>query len=139
MAKRKMTARGARMPAAGPGERYVPGVCNIDAPARRKRAAFGLLMLALTLALWYCLRFVLGAGLILESVLFIPALLAFIGFWQAKLRFCMGDARKRIYEIGGVGTVADEAFARRDAERARQIFFYATVSAIVLTLVLMLL
>lgn len=121
------------------GEQYAPGVCNIDGPARRRRAFFGFLMLAITFALWYYLKFVRGAGLIVQTVLFIPALLAFMGFWQARLRFCMGDARKKQYEMGGqVGTVSDEASIRRDAERANQIFFYATVSALLLTLLLML-
>ncbi len=117
---------------------YVPGVCNIDAGGRQKRMLFGIVLLAITLGLWYYLKFVLSAGLALKTVLFIPALLSFSGLWQARLHFCMGNARRHQYEIGGTVAVSDAASIRRDAERAGQVFFYAAVSAVVLAIILVL-
>ena len=119
--------------------KYVPGVCNIDRKGRRKRAIFGAIILALSLTVWFYL-FASKASQYLQLILFIPYLFAFSGIWQASLSFCVGNAARHQYEIGGKTVkITDDENIRQDRKKAAQVNLYSAVSALSLMVLLFLL
>ncbi len=118
-------------------EKYIPGVCNIDAGGRRKRAIFGIIVLVISIALWYYLQ-TLSVNL-WQLFVVIPLWLGFNGIWQARFSFCVGNASRHQYEINGkIEKVTDKDQIAQDKKKAMQINIYSIVSAILLTAVLFL-
>jgi hypothetical protein len=86
---------------------YIPGVCNIGRAEVRWRTAMGWLGLVCTVGLW---GFFIYAKASPSARLWVfgPALMAAIGFLQARRGFCVK------YGLGGVFNVGPEA-GRTDA------------------------
>lgn len=114
--------------------RYIPGVCNIDAKGRRRRATFGVIGIIITLAAWGLLQFSASVSAYWQVWLIVPAFVGFLGIWQAKFSFCVADAAKQQYEIAGkIGSVMNKEHIARDKKKATTIYFYSIGSAILLT------
>ena len=121
-------------------ERYVPGVCNIDAKGRRKRAVGGVIGIAITISLWAYLNFLTSTSLYWQFLLVIPAFMGFTGIWQAKFSFCVKDAAKQQYEIAGTTEkVTNAEDIAKDKKKAIRIHTYSVSSALLLTGFLMVL
>src|SRR5262245_1743821 len=103
---------------------YVPGVCNIGKAEITRRKVIGWVALAATLALW-------GALIIFQVpptwrlVLFVPAMIAAIGFLQAAWHFCAKFGLNGVFNfgsnVGQTDTVEQAEYRRKDRRTALQI------------------
>jgi hypothetical protein len=84
---------------AGDDREYIPGKCNIGAGEIRKRRALGLIGLAATIVLW-AVFIVLKSPAPWRLLLFVPALLAALGFIQSKQGFCVKYGLDGAYKFG---------------------------------------
>jgi hypothetical protein len=124
-------------PATGPtrfaeGDGYVPGACNIGPAeiARRRRSGWLGLGAAAVLAV---VLVAVTAPPVLRLSLFVPFLVAAIGFVQARARFCVGFAGAGISNFGELGATVrvDDAAARAtDRQRARILILRAGAVAV---------
>ena len=116
-------------------ERYIPGVCNIGHTEVKKRRILGWIGLAATVALW-------GTFIILKPpapwrlVLFVPAMLAALGFLQAAWRVCVMYGLSGEYKVGsggkrGLVELADDR--RQDRRTSLRIIGYSLLIALVVT------
>ncbi len=106
---------------------YVPGVCNIGAAERQRRARSGWIALAVTVAAWAALA-VTAAPATLNLLLFFPAAAAAIGLLQAGMRFCVGFGMRGLFNFGALGSesTSSETWARdRDRRRSWRLVGYA--------------
>lgn len=116
---------------------YIPGVCNInrnEIAQRRKAGHIGLILLVFGLGI----LLVLNVTPWLRLVLVIPAMLMFIGYLQAKNKFCVGYGRAGLQNADGddlAGKKVSDAFAvRADQKRSRVMNQQAACYAAALTL-----
>ncbi len=111
---------------------YVAGVCNIGPAETGLRRRLGWLGLAAAL--------LLAAGLLWLAVprwwrvsVFLPAMLSASGFLQARHRFCVGFARRAVFNFDAVGhvePVADESARASDRRTANQLTRLAAMIAV---------
>lgn len=92
---------------AGDDREYIPGVCNIGVGEIKKRRALGWIGLAATIVLWTTF-IVLTSPAPWRLLLFVPALLAALGFIQSKQGFWLRRrvqirAKRRPTEYSGTG------------------------------------
>jgi hypothetical protein len=117
--------------------KYIPGVCNIDAKGRKMRLNFGLITIFVTIAISAYLTLGTFVSAYWQIVLILPLFMGFIGLWQSKFSFCVADAAKHQYEIGGkVGKVINDAAIAKDKRKAVKIYKYATMSAVFSAIIL---
>ena len=104
---------------AGPGERYVPGVCNISPAERARRRRYGWVAAIAALAAGAVLV-VIGAPHLLRLVVALPAAGSAVGFLQAHRHFCVAFAGRGVTDLTADGTLAtvDAAAARKADRRA---------------------
>ncbi|RYD82601.1 MAG: hypothetical protein EOP53_03275 [Sphingobacteriales bacterium] len=114
-------------------EQYIPGVCNIGAHEVGKRTRLAITGIVLgflyALAIYY---FSLERPY--RLLMFVPAMMAALGFLQARNRFC---AVNGFYgeSLMGNKKIKEEALAK-DRNRAIKIFIYAIlISAFVTTII----
>ena len=112
---------------------YTPGVCNIGPAEIARRRGVGWFGLVLTIMLLAALL-----GMEVEPwyrlIIFFPAFLSATGFLQAYFHFCVGFARRGLYNFGQTGnvkTVESAASQRRDRLYANKITLYAAAVALV--------
>lgn len=115
---------------------YRPGVCNIGHSEQRKRYALGLASTAVAVLLTGLLALDMMPVFAIGGVL-IASFLAFEGFLQGYLSFCVGFASKGIYDTSESGgereEVEDENSRKKDKVRALQIHMYSLTGAITVT------
>jgi hypothetical protein len=100
-----------------PGERYVPGVCNISPAERATRRQFGWAAAITTLGIGVVLV-VGGAPHLLRLVVALPAAGSALGFLQAHRHFCVAFAGRGVTDLTADGTLASiDAEAARRADR----------------------
>jgi hypothetical protein len=102
-------------------QEYVPGECNIGPGEIKKRKVLGWIGLIVTLALW-------GTFIVLKAAppwrvfLFVPAMLAALGFLQAAWRFCVMYGLNGAFKFGrkvGKSDGSERAeFLRKDRRTA---------------------
>jgi hypothetical protein len=97
-----------------PGERYVPGVCNISPAERAMRRRFGWGAAIATLVIGAVLL-VVGAPHALRLVVALPVAGSAVGFLQAHRHFCVAFAGRGVTDL-----TQDGALARIDAAAARE-------------------
>jgi len=115
--------------------KYVPGVCNIDGEGRRRRAVFGIIVIVISVVLWVFLRMLRVS--LWQLLVVIPLWLGFNGIWQSTFSFCVGNASRHQFEIGGkVVKITDQKYIAKDKTTALRINLYSAASAAVLTIVL---
>lgn len=120
---------------------YHPGVCNIGSAEIQKRyylGGIGFLLTAMYVLVHMLFQF---PGLYIVGA-FIPLLIGFEGYFQAKMKFCAGFAQRGVYDVtesgGSLEEVEDETAHRQDLIRAMQIHLYSATSAIFVTVLLLL-
>jgi len=117
---------------------YQPGVCNIGADEQRKRQFAG--AAGFLAAMTYVLAVVLAdspTNYLLATFVFLFG--GFIGYFQARFRFCVAFAALARYDLsgsgGGTGTISEAEALRRDRRQAVKITLYAAGAATVVTVV----
>jgi hypothetical protein len=116
-------------------EQYISGVCNIGRKEVAKRRGMGWIGLAACVALWAAF-IVLKTAAAWRFVLFVPALLAAIGFLQAAWHVCVMYGLRGEYKVGsggkrGLVELADDR--RQDRRTSLRIIGYALIIALVVT------
>ncbi|MFB6106520.1 MAG: hypothetical protein ABEJ70_06075 [Halobacteriaceae archaeon] len=118
----------------GAGPTYRPGRCNIGAAERRRRRVVGGLGVAAAVAV---VVLVVAVGhhpgwLLLTAV---PAFVGYLGLWQARRGFCVGFARRGVFDVSEDGerrvAVRDASDRASDRATARRMLAAATVAALV--------
>ncbi len=116
-------------------QNYVPGVCNIGKSEIAKRQAAGWTGLILTLVLFGVLAFI-NAPRIFRLLIFIPAMIAATGFFQARMQFCAYFGMSGVYNFEDVGkteSVLESEFRAKDRRRSWQIIIYSVIAAFLIT------
>jgi hypothetical protein len=118
-------------------EQYIPGVCNIGGNEVAKRRIMGWIGLAACVVLWAAF-IVLKAAAVWRLVLFVPALLAALGFLQATRRVCVIYGLSGTYKVGSGGKrrlveLADDR--RQDRRTSLRIIGYSMLIALAVTAV----
>jgi hypothetical protein len=118
---------------ASSGQEYVPGVCNIGPGEIRKRRALGWIGLVATLVIWaafVALKTAPGWRLLL----FVPAMLAALGFLQAAWRFCAMYGLDCAFKFGRSVGKADgperAEFRRKDRQTALAIIGLSALAGV---------
>jgi hypothetical protein len=106
---------------AASNQEYVPGVCNIGPGEIRKRRALGWIGLAATILLWATF-IALKTAAPWRLLLFVPALLAALGFLQSAWHFCAKYGFDGAFKFGRTVGRADSPeqadFRRKDRRTA---------------------
>lgn len=122
--------------------RYIPGVCNIGPAEIRARLVAGWGGLAVTILMVGVFMW-LPVPKIARLVLFLPAFVAAIGFFQAAMHFCVGFASAGLFNMdkaqGVTESVDQAAFRKADQKKATRIYLYAIASAGLVSLLAILL
>ncbi len=112
--------------------KYIPGVCNIGTSEIKRRRQAGWVGLVLAIFL-YALLLHLGAPRLWRLFIFIPAMIAAVGFLQARMHFCAYFGMQGVFnfsmEIGKTENVGTEEFHAMDRRRAWRIVLYSIVIA----------
>lgn len=126
-------------PTASPA--YVPGVCNINRAeiARRRNSGYlGLVLFAILLALYLAF----GVSRWYHLLLFFPALLAALGFLQARNKFCVSFAASGVQNASEgsstASSIADKKARAADKRKARQMNLSAGTIAVIVALLTLL-
>lgn len=77
--------------------KYRAGVCNIGTGNRLARAAYGVLLLAVTIGAWLWMRD--NMERMYRLVLFLPLYAGFLGIYQAYYGFCVYHAWRRSFDM----------------------------------------
>ncbi len=111
-------------------DKYIPGVCNIGRSEikRRKQAGwFGLILTVLLLGMFIFLN----VPPLWRLIIFIPAIIAAVGFLQARMHFCAYFGMQGVFnfsmEVGKTEDVVNEEFRTLDRRRAWRIIIYSVV------------
>lgn len=118
-------------------EQYIPGVCNIGPQEINQRRRVGWIGLSVTVILFFILK-VLPVSLWWRLFLFFPAMLAATGFLQAHFHFCVGFARRGIFNFGEVGkthVIINNTAQIKDRLRAKKINILALSIGIIVALI----
>ena len=109
---------------------YIPGVCNIGKSETNRRKQAGWLGLIVTIVLYGLLVYI-GAPRLWRLFIFIPAMMAAVGFLQARMHFCAYFGMQGVFnfspEIGKTETVEQAEFRAMDRRRALQIIIYSVI------------
>lgn len=115
---------------------YTPGVCNINEAEVAYRMKAFYLGLGIGLPLIVALA-VFKAAPILGILVFLPAWIGAIGYFQAKYKFCVGYAASGVYnnsaEYAETQAIVDAASKKLDGKRARKIHTMSLLTAAVVT------
>ena len=96
---------------------YAPGACNISPQEGTLRLVSGFIGVGLTLAAGLAF-FALGVPRLWRLTLFLPALMASIGFLQATLKFCVNYGMRGVYNVSAeVGETHDVDASAKAADR----------------------
>ncbi len=109
---------------------YIPGVCNIGKSEIKRRNQGGWVGLVITVVL-YSLLVYLGIPHIWRLIIFIPAVMAAIGFLQAYMHFCAYFGMHGVFnfnpDVGRTDTVEQAEFRAMDRRKAWKIIIYSVI------------
>jgi hypothetical protein len=112
------------------GQEYVPGVCNIGPGEIKKRKALGWIGLIASIALWAAFVMLKVAAL-WRLTLFVPAMLAALGFLQSVWHFCAKYGLDGVFKFGrnvGKSVGPEQAeFRRKDRRTALTIIGFSAL------------
>ena len=121
---------------------YQPGVCNIGKAEIEKRRRAGLAGLFLAL-LYTAVAKIFLFPWWMQSLVFFPAVLAAIGFFQVYFHFCAYYGLMSAFNFGDdtakTSSVLEQKARELDQSRARQIISYSIISACIYALLMLLL
>ncbi|MGB8216218.1 MAG: hypothetical protein WCE94_02860 [Candidatus Methanoperedens sp.] len=114
---------------------YIPGVCNIGKSEVNRRSQGGWFGLIVTIFLYGFLVY-LGAPRPWRLVIFIPVMMAAVGFLQARMHFCAYFGMRGVFnfspKVGKTEIVGQTEFRAMDRRKALQIITYSVgISALV--------
>ena len=116
---------------------YVPGACNIGGKEVAKRRLFGWISLVAALSLWAVLA-ALHVAAAWRVVVFIPAMLAALGFQQSRRRFCVMHGLAGTFKLGSgpanFGSVDQADFRDQDRRAALAIIGLAVLIGVIAAL-----
>jgi hypothetical protein len=118
-------------------DKYIPGVCNIGRTETKRRAQAGWIGLIVAIILYGSLVY-FGLPRVLRLILFFPAMMAAVGFLQARMHFCAYFGMRGVFnfsnEIGKIETVEEEDFRAMDKKRAHRIIIYSVIIGIIVAI-----
>lgn len=124
--------------AGDPGDRYIPGVCNIGAWEIRRRRRFAYLGFAAAVLLFVVL-IAIGAPAWTRMFVFFPVAGGMVSWFQARRRFCAGFAVARIsnFTDGDAGRerIEDDEAHRADMAAVRRMVRDAILVALPIAIV----
>jgi hypothetical protein len=115
-------------------DQYIPGVCNIGKSEIERRKQAGWIGLIATVSL-YSLFVYLDVSRIWRLVIFIPAVMAAVGFLQARMHFCAYFGMRGVFnfeEIGKTDAVDQAEFRAKDRGKAWYIIIYSVIAGIII-------
>jgi len=116
---------------------YIPGTCNIGKGEIRQRQIVALVGFALSIAAFIAL-IATDAPRSARLTIFIPLLVASIGWVQSRKKFCLAYGFMGTFNFGKLGRlskVADSASRAADRKTALSILFQTTAYAAIATAV----
>ena len=116
---------------------YIPGTCNIGKGEIRQRQIVALIGFALSIAAFIAL-IATDAPRSARLTIFIPLLVASIGWVQSRKKFCLAYGFIGTFNFGKLGRlskVADSASRAADRKTALNILFQTTAYAAIATAV----
>jgi hypothetical protein len=116
---------------------YIPGTCNIGKGEIRQRQIVALIGFALSIAVFIAL-IATDAPRSARLTIFIPLLVASIGWVQSRKKFCLAYGFIGTFNFGKLGRlskVADSASRAADRKTALNILFQTTAYAAIATAV----
>ena len=116
---------------------YIPGTCNIGKGEIRQRQIVALIGFALSIAAFIAL-IATDAPRSARLTIFIPLLVASIGWVQSRKKFCLAYGFMGTFNFGKLGRlskVADSASRAADRKTALSILFQTTAYAAIATAV----
>ena len=116
---------------------YIPGTCNIGKGEIRQRQIVALIGFALSIAVFIAL-IATDAPRSARLTIFIPLLVASIGWVQSRKKFCLAYGFMGTFNFGKLGRlskVADSASRAADRKTALNILFQTTAYAAIATAV----
>lgn len=117
---------------------YQPGSCNIGGAEVRRRKFFGIIGGVLSIA-FYLFAFSLHAPKGIRALVFFPLVLATIGWYQTRRKFCLAFGLSGVFNFGNLGKVSrvqDPAQRSADRAQALKMLAKATLVAAILALIL---
>jgi hypothetical protein len=109
---------------ASENQKYIPGVCNIGRAEIRQRKLIGWIALVVCIALWAAFV-TLKVAAPWRLLLFLPAMVAAVGFLQAAWHFCAKFGLNGVFNFGPnvrrTDTVEQAEFRRQDRRTALRI------------------
>jgi hypothetical protein len=118
-------------------DKYIPGVCNIGRSEINRRTQAGWIGLFVAIIFYGSLVY-LGLPRVLRLILFFPAMMAAVGFLQARMHFCAYFGMRGVFnlsdEIGKVETVEELEFRAMDKKKAQQIIIYSMIIGIIVAI-----
>lgn len=114
---------------------YIPGTCNIGKGEIRQRQIVALVGFALSIAAFIAL-IATDAPRSARLTIFIPLLVASIGWVQSRKKFCLAYGFMGTFNFGKLGRlskVADSASRAADRKTALSILFQTTAYAAIAT------
>ena len=113
---------------------YVAGSCNIGPSEIHRRYQVAIIGVVLYLALW--VLFLSDKPASTRLIAFAPAMLASVGFIQARNRFCFAYGLMGVFNFdkaGDVKKIKDPAALKADRLQALTIVFKSLISASLMT------
>jgi hypothetical protein len=120
---------------------YIPGTCNIGKGEVRQRQIVAVIGLVLSISILLTLISI-NAPRGARLALFIPLMVASVGWVQSRKKFCLAFGFMGTFNFGKLGQlskVADSASRAADRKTALSILFQTTVYAAIATALLYLL
>jgi hypothetical protein len=120
---------------------YIPGTCNIGKGEVRQRQIVAVIGLVLSISILLTLISI-NAPRGARLALFIPLMVASVGWVQSRKKFCLAYGFMGTFNFGKLGQlskVADSASRAADRKTALSILFQTTVYAAIATALLYLL
>ncbi len=117
---------------------YQPGSCNIGGPEVRRRKISALIGAVLSVA-FYIFALSIHAPKGVRALVFFPLVLATIGWFQTRRKFCLAFGLSGVFNFGNLGEVSrvqDPAQRSADRAQALKILAQATAVGIMLALIL---
>jgi hypothetical protein len=117
---------------------YIPGVCNIGLLEIKRRSQTGWSGLGATIIPGAVL-FLLRVHPAWRLLLFFPAVISAVGFFQAGMRFCAAFGMRGVFnfgpEVGRTETVDQAEYRLKDRKKSIRIILYSIMIGIAVAVI----
>jgi len=116
---------------------YQPGSCNIGGPEVRRRKISAFIGSVFSVA-FYVFAFSIHAPKGVRALVFFPMVLATIGWYQSRRKFCLAYGWSGVFNFGNLGEVSRvQDPTQRAADRAQALKMLAGATAVAALLALL--